>query len=188
MNTIERCTRFIGNGVNKEAIQCMDILRPLDEKNHYLMLVSIKNVGLQCYINLFNALFIGVWLSNTNYNIPGDIIIGINEKENKKFKKMSIDEYVKEKYTTPKIQLYTKNNCEIFDCHIESNRQIPLYYKSGMKAMDDISNNSCIKVKDLGNMMNVIRTKVTFKNNLYLKNSKGELIVLKSYIVTQNKL
>ena len=188
-NSIENCTRFIGNGVDKKATQCMSFLRNLDNKHHYLMLVSIKNVGLQCYINLFNAMFIGVWLSNKYYDIHGDIIIGVNDIENRTFYKLNIDQYIKENYTRPKIRFYTKNNREITDYFVADNGLIPLYYASGVMATEDFSKVSKkeIKVKDLGDMEEIVKTKVVLKRELYLKNTCNEMFILKHYIVEQIK-
>ena len=189
MNSIENCTRFIGNGADKKAVQCMSFLRNLDDKHHYLMLISIKNVGLQCYINLFNAMFIGVWLSNKYYDIHGNIIIGVNDIENRTFYKLNIDQYLKENYTRPRIRFYTKNDREITDYFVTSNGLIPLYYGSGVMAIEDFNKVPIkeIKVKDLGDMEKIVKTKVTLRKKLYLKSTRNDLFVLKYYVVEQIK-
>ncbi|MEX5285447.1 HNH endonuclease [Selenomonas sputigena] len=188
INIIEECTRFIGSGLNRDSIRCMDFLNNFNEKNHYLMLISVENVGLQCYVNLFNSLYIGVWLSNTTYDINGDIIIGINDTENRKFYKTTIADYVKDSYSSPEIKLYTRKMEEILDYSRYFNGAIPLFYKSGNKAVCDISKLSGkhIKVRDLGNMRNIIKTKITLKKDLYyIKTNGGDLVLLKGYTITQ---
>ena len=191
INTIENCTRFIGSGMNEKAVQCMNFMRNLDDKHHHLMLISIRNVGLQCYINLFNAMFIGVWLSNTYYDIPGEVIIGINDISKKNFSLMNIDDYIKENYTRPQIQLYTKNNQEVKDFAIMPNGAIPLYYKSGHIAVKDIKELSKkhFKVKDLGDMKEFVETKVNIQKGIYyFKDKDNTMHLLKYYIVKQSKI
>lgn len=186
INAIENCTRFIGSGVNEKAVQCMNFMRNLDNKHHHTMLISIKNVGLQCYINLFNAMFIGVWLSNTYYDIPGDVIIGINDISKKKFFSMNINKYIEENYNRPQLKLYTKNNQEIKNFVIMPNGVIPLYYKGGHIAVTDINllSKKDFKVKDLGDMKEIVETKVTLKKEIYyFKDKDNTMHLLKYYTV-----
>lgn len=191
LNALDHRTRFIGNGVNEKAVQCMRFMRNLDNKHHHIMLISVENVGLQCYINLFNTMFIGVWLSNNYYKIPGDIFIGINDIENKKFIKMNIAQYCKENYTKPKLKLYTNQNQEITDYFILPNGCVPLFYKSGKLAAKDISAlpKKNVKIKDLGDMKEMIETKVMLKKEIYYFRDKDDKMhLLKFYTVQQSKL
>lgn len=56
------------------------------DENHYLILSSLQNVGLVCYVCLFNSFSIAIKLSNfDNYKISS--IFGINHTKEKKFQK-----------------------------------------------------------------------------------------------------
>lgn len=61
----------------------------IDDDSHFLLLCSIPNEGLVCFISLFNAMSVSVKLSSTpSYiKIP---IFGINETSNRRFVKKTI--------------------------------------------------------------------------------------------------
>lgn len=142
-DALDQHNLFIGNGIQKEIMMPFENIIDFKDDFHYLVLTSTKGLGLTCFINLFNTFFIGIRLSNKEYNIPNSMIIGINDTHEKSFKKVSPSKILNECYPETQLLFHfkfqnkleelnfynakTKGNIQIYML----NEEIPLFYKNG---------------------------------------------------------
>ncbi|SMD41420.1 HNH endonuclease [Bacillus sp. JKS001846] len=175
---------FIGNGLQKEVMIPFESLINPKEDFHYLILTSVKDLGLVCFINLFSTFFIGIHLSNKEYDIPNSMIIGINDTHEKKFKIVCPLEIVDTCYVEAPLRfVYEFNNqfeeLDFYKAEKEGNinlyilnGHIPLFYKNGEIAYtncaDKLKQRQLIK-NDLGNFKNYIITNHILDEELYVK-------------------
>lgn len=181
---LDKHNLFIGNGLQREIMKPFEGLINFENDFHYLILISGKEIGLMCFINLFNTYFIGIQLSNKEYHIPGAAIIGINDTVEKRFKKVNLDEIVKNCYSAAKLgfsfsfndlyeELDFKKETEKGDFeYYKLNGDIPLFFKNGKIAYKSCHNKLKQKqliCKDLGDFDNRIITNITLDEDLYIK-------------------
>ncbi len=93
--------KFLGSGFDK------DILKPLapffdfeNVEKHYLILASLRNIGLICLVNLFNAFSIAILLSNNSQYLDNNFIVGINDIKMKSFTKKRFNELLASIYSS----------------------------------------------------------------------------------------
>ena len=100
----ERSTDFvkIGNGFQHEIMQPFEHLLNLDSKKHYLILIQSKS-ELFCFIKLHKIFTVGVILSN-DVHLKENIIHGINDIEEKKFRKLDMFELIEQTHAAPELR------------------------------------------------------------------------------------
>lgn len=89
---------FIGSGFEKEIKKPLENLFNLEKKRHLLILMNLESVGLVCFISLYKLFSIVVKLSENTF-FKDNMIIGINDLEEKTFKKTDIFQLSNEKYS-----------------------------------------------------------------------------------------
>lgn len=95
---------FAGNGFEKDMLKEFEVIINFEKKRHILILACVPEVGLVCFISLYNLFTIAVRLSE-NINLNGNIYFGINDLENKHFEKLNIFELAKKNYS-PEIRTF----------------------------------------------------------------------------------
>lgn len=92
-----------GSGFDHELFNAMSSYLDLDSKKHYLILLGSQEDGLLCFIRLYGMFSIGFKLSMAAY--PEDLmIIGVNDIENKSFRKVAAEELLEELYSSPELR------------------------------------------------------------------------------------
>lgn len=91
---------FFGDGFNKVILEPLSNLIDFENKNHYLILLAVENIGLVCQINLFECFSIGIKLSDSSRFLNQEIIIGANDTKNGTFEKLNIDELIKRTFSS----------------------------------------------------------------------------------------
>lgn len=186
-NIQEEMKYFIGNGFDLPVNNPLKFLGNTREDTHYLVLSSGGQCGFQCYINLFNTFKIGVRLSKKAYNIPGRVLIGINDIHASHFELDTLEEYFCKYMQAFPLELYTAHGNLI-----EYNTdlwEIPLYYKSGRKALDNLYQlpRHEVKIKQEGNdIENFIMKANLRQHKYYIKDKNGKLKCL-YYFIEINK-
>lgn len=174
---------FIGNGLQNEIMKPFESFIDFKADFHYLILISSKEFGLICFINLFNTFSIGIQLSNKEYYIPGSLIIGINDTLEKKFKKVTLDKLINDCYSVPKLRFAFSFNNEYeelefkreekkvdFD-YYKLNGDTPLFYKDGKiayKSCNEKLKQKQLICKNLGDFKKIINN-FTLDEELYIK-------------------
>ncbi|WP_462333006.1 HNH endonuclease [Schwartzia sp. (in: firmicutes)] len=173
---------FAANGINKKATECMSFLGTTKNKTHYIVLVSGRTIGLQCYMVLFNTFYIGVRLSSEYYPIKDEMIIGINDIERHSFFRYSVYDYFGRTFLNTEVTIFTEKNQQV-DYYRENNK-IPVFYSSGDKAYEDIMMIPIkrVKYRDLAEPKIGFVSKVIMPGRLfYVKDSAGELKLIRYY-------
>ncbi|MGM2730935.1 HNH endonuclease [Bacillus cereus group sp. Bce005] len=191
-DALDKHNLFIGDGIQKKIMMPFENIINFKEDFHYLILTSSKDLGLICFINLFSTFFIGVRLSNKEYHIQNSMIIGINDTQEKKFKKVQPSEILNENYSEVKLRfgyIFNTKDEELDFKKIEKkenfhfytlNEGTPLFYKNGKIAYKDCSDKLIQKqliVKYLGDIKNQIRINYTLDEELYIKILPSEKLV-----------
>ncbi|EDN67545.1 conserved hypothetical protein [Beggiatoa sp. PS] len=84
---LDKYSLFIGSGLQKSIFQSLPWLIDVNSNDYSLILVQTKRFGLICLIHLANMFNIIVILSDRMNYLTEDIIIGINDFENRQFVK-----------------------------------------------------------------------------------------------------
>lgn len=186
---LDKHNLFIGDGIQKKVLVPFEELMNFNEDFHYLILTSIKDIGLTCFINLFSTFFIGIRLSNKEYDIPNSFIFGINDTHAKKFNKVRWSDIVEECYSEAQLRFcYEFDNkfeaLDFYKAEMEGkislytlNGNTPLFYKNGEIAYEDCYHKLTQKqliVRDLGDFKNKIITNYILDEELYIKISPSE--------------
>lgn len=82
---------FIGSGFEKEILKPLEPIFDFDKKRHLLVLMNVENLGLVCFISLYNLFNIVVKLSESRF-LKENMIIGVNDLENNNFEKIDFFE------------------------------------------------------------------------------------------------
>lgn len=98
---MERENILLGNGLEKETQKPLSHLINFENKNHYLILMEIESIGLVCQVNIFDCFSIWIKLSDSFIYLDKDIIVGINDIENKKFEKLNGYEIINRTFSKP---------------------------------------------------------------------------------------
>lgn len=178
--------KFAGSGFDSE------ILKPFahffdfqNDKKHYLVLISVKEIGLMCFVNLFNAISIGVLLSdNTDYISDSNFIVGINDIEAKSFEIKKANEVISSIFTPiqyrfqyffpteQEVRLFLENqNNENFSFY-QSNDSFPFFDKDGKviyNNIDDKLRQEHLNKIPKGDDMNVVITQIFLDEELYIR-------------------
>lgn len=85
----------IGSGLQPEIFEPFSDYLDLQSKKHYLVLTH-SEFGLLCLVKLHDLFSIGVVLSREKFIEPTETIIGVNDIENKNFRKLRIPDLIKE--------------------------------------------------------------------------------------------
>lgn len=191
-DALDQHNLFIGNGIQKEIMMPFENIIDFKEDFHYLVLTSTKGLGLTCFINLFNTFFIGIRLSNKEYDIPNSMIIGINDTHEKKFKKVRSSEIIKDCYSESQLRFGYKFDTEsealeFYKAEKEGminlymlNGNTPLFYKNGdiaYKECADKLKQKQVTKKDLGDFKNHIITNCILDEELYVKILPSEKLI-----------
>ena len=181
---IQELGLMIGSGIDNRVVETFANVLDFDSNNHYLIIFSERELGLLCFINLFNTFFIGVRLSKKHYNIPGLAIIGINHTLIKRFEKISFNDLMNKIYSTPELRFkYKFSNVQDakkfeglqmqpeFDFE-KYEGLIPLFDCNGKikykNCYEKIKQKHLIK-KDLGDFKKEIITNVTLDEVLFIR-------------------
>ena len=184
LKRMEEQISFLGDGFNKEILKPLSHLIDFENNNHYLTLLYVKSIGLLCQVNLFNCFSIAIKMSNSNYMQTDNIFLGINDIENKKFEKLTIDELVQRTYSPIeyRFQYYFPNENELLKfMELQNNNYfdfyktgdvIPFFDKKGNIVYDDIetklSQTHLVKIPK-GDVYNAILTEILLDEELYIK-------------------
>lgn len=174
--------KFLGNGFDKAVLKPFEHLIEFDNNNHYLILVPYSK-GLLCFVNLFNALSMGIVLSEKSGYLKDNILIGKNDISEKTFKKYDIKELLKSTYTPieyrfqhwfPDIET-TNEFIEMqkhpeFGYYYESNDKLAFYDRDGKILHKDID----LKLKEMkkiqkGDVKNEMLTEYILDEEVYIK-------------------
>lgn len=178
--------KFVGSGFDSE------ILKPFahffdfqNDKKHYLVLISVKEIGLMCFVNLFNAISIGVLLSdNSDFLSDSNFIVGINDIEARSFEIKKANEVISSIFTPiqyrfqyffpseQEVRLFLENqNNENFSFY-QTNDSFPFFDKDGMilyNNIDDKLKQEHLNKIPKGDDMNVVITQIFLDEELYIR-------------------
>lgn len=175
---------MLGSGFEKTAQKPLSHLIDYENNNHYIILTEIESVGLVCQVNIFDCFSIWVRLSESYDYLKGNIIVGINDIENKKFEKITTEELIKRTFSKPEYRFeYFLPNREFLPDFIDMqksesfgyytiNEEVPFFDKSNNVKYANIdlklTQEQLIKIPK-GDDINEMHTQVILDEELYLK-------------------
>jgi hypothetical protein len=201
---IEARDIFIGSGLDKNILQPFNFLLEMKDHNHYLFLTNDRRLGFLCFINLFNTFCIGLRLSDSKYKVPDNLLVGVNDFDDRNFHKYTLGELNTLLYSPPEIHFGYK-----FDTEEEARKflqlernpyfgfykigeKLPLFWENGNVAYNDIYDKISqrrAKKTDVGDFKNIINTKIKIDQKLYIKVLPSQqLIRVIEVAVEQHKL
>jgi len=156
---VEEYVKIGSSGLQAEIFQPFADYLDLSSKKHYLVLTATE-LGLTCFIKLDDLFCMGIVLSKNEFLNPGEAVIGINDIDQKTFRKLSLIDVINECmgpvhtrfcYNLPQGREGIAGRLEISspeyryegNCHGE----IPLYNEKGVKypfhVHEVLSDNHC---------------------------------------------
>ncbi|CAK7010118.1 hypothetical protein [Saezia sanguinis] len=142
---VEEYVKIGTSGLQAEIFQPFADYLDLSSKKHYLVLINTE-LGLICFIKLHDLFCFGVILSKNKFLNTGETIIGINDIDQKTFRKLSLIDAINECmgpthirfcYDLPQGREGIAGRLEISSPgyrHERSQRdEIPLYNEKGVK-------------------------------------------------------
>ena len=175
---------MFGDGFNKKVLDPFAHLIDFENNNHYLILCDLPDLGLLCFINLFNTFSIAFRMSEKTGYIKDSLIIGKNDIQNKSFKVLNINQLIQQTYTPIeyRFQYYLPDNIAFKEFLIndrksnfsfyKENDQVPFYFKDGVIAYKNIDiklRQSQLQNKQKGDIKNEIITEFILDEELYIK-------------------
>lgn len=130
----------IGNGLQHEIWEPFGKFLNFNSNSHYLLLASDESRGLVCLIKLHDLFAVGVTLSSQEYLSEGEMHVGINSQEKKKFIKLTSQELMRHclgpRHTRFIFKLKyhyeaAEINFPLFRYDGQSNENIPLFTLEG---------------------------------------------------------
>jgi hypothetical protein len=179
--------KFLGSGFDKEILEpfshFFDFNNP---QKHYLILISLQGIGLICFVNLFNAISIGIILTNkVEYLKDNNFIVGINDIENRKFEIKKINEVVSSifsplqyrfQYFFPEFgnefQMFLNNQKLSNFGYYYLNNKLPFFDKQGniiYQNIDDKLKQEQLPKIPKGDDRNEVITQIFLDEELYIK-------------------
>jgi hypothetical protein len=174
---------FIGTGLENFIPPQVSQLIDVNDKNHYLILTNANKFGLICFIKLFNIFSIAVKMSDNQDLLVDDMIVGINDFDNKKFVKLNAEDLIDNLFTPIgyRFNFWVENHeieefkllqkSEDYD-YFKIGDDVPFFNKSGeivYQHVDDKLVQPTLTHKDLGDYINEIITEIELDEDLYLK-------------------
>jgi len=180
---LENSDLFIGSGFENIIPHNISQIIDTKERNHYLILFSVKKYGLICFIKLFNMFSIVVKMSDKPDYLAEDMIIGINDFDKKEFVKLHANEFLAQLFTPIEYRFqYWIENSEIKEFmrnqqsddhdYYRIGTNIPLFNKNGEIIYNDIDEKLAQPTlihNDVGDFINEIITEIKMDEELYLK-------------------
>ncbi|UBM61362.1 HNH endonuclease [Candidatus Sulfidibacterium hydrothermale] len=176
---------FFGDGLNNQILEPFSHLIEFENNNHYLILFESPNLGLICFVNLFNIFSLGIKMSDSSSFLPENLLVGKNDITKKSFEVYNIRELMSQTYTPIeyRFQYFLPKDQDIFNEFIKNdqdpnfdfyreNGKIPFFDKHGNIVYDDIDiklkQNNLTKIPK-GDTKNEIITQILLDEELYIK-------------------
>ncbi len=144
---------MIGDGMNKQILQPFDHLIDFENNNHYLILFDSEDLGLICFVNLFNVFSLGFVLSKQAGFIKDNLLVGKNDFLKRDFNVYNLSQVISQTYTpiryrfkyflpddTILLNEFLANDRDENFSFFTENNGTPLFYKNGQIAYADIQN------------------------------------------------
>jgi hypothetical protein len=148
---LEKKVNFLGSGFDKLILKPFEHFVEFENNNHYLILAS-TDLGLLCFVNLFNAFSICVKLSERTDYFEDNLFVGKNDIVARTYKCYDITQLLQSTYTPmtyrfkywfPDLEsaneLFQMEKLDSFGYYSENNK-IPFYNDQGnvvYKSIDD---------------------------------------------------
>jgi hypothetical protein len=143
---------FFGNGFNSEILQPFEHLLDIDNNSHYLILLDSPELGLLCFVNLFNTFSIGIEMTKQSGFIKDSLLVLKNDLTGRKKVIYNMEEIVKATYSDPiyRFQYHLPARQELIDEFTQNelrpnfefytiNDKTPFFRKDGTVAFEDIN-------------------------------------------------
>ena len=133
----------VGDGFNKNLYEPFAKIIDLGSKKHYLVLADSDQHGLICFIHIHRLFSAGVLLSETTgYQSEMLPVFGVNDLDNKSFKKVFPEDLLRTIYSVPELRLayhFDSNQSAQEFFHLESSENFNLYMKDNNYLLFDRS-------------------------------------------------
>lgn len=142
--------QFFGSGFDRKILEPFSHMIDFENKNHYLILLS-TDMGLACFINLFDTFSIGIKLSDKeDFLTEGQMFVGKNDLDAHSFTVYTTADIMNEVYDAPTYQFehffpeqsaffafLAMKELPGYDFYYED-KQVPLFNDRGMKIYDSV--------------------------------------------------
>lgn len=172
---------FLGSGFDKLILQPFEHLIEFENNNHYLILFSC-DMGLLCFVNLFNAFSICIKLSDKTDYFHDNLFVGKNDLTARTYKRYDITQLLQSTYTPMRYRFqHWFPNQESANEFLQMEKQpdfgyysvndkIPFYDKDGNVVYENIDD-KLISLSRIakGDTKNVMITEFVLDEELYIR-------------------
>ena len=95
---LDKKVTFLGSGFDKLMLQPFEHLIEFENNNHYLILFS-SDIGLLCFVNLFNTFSICIKLSEKTDYFHDNLFVGKNDLTARSYKLYDLNQLIQSTYT-----------------------------------------------------------------------------------------
>ena len=144
---------FIGSGFEKEILKPLETIFNFNKKRHLLVLMDSKELGLVCFISLYNLFNIVVKLSENRF-VKENMIIGVNDLENNNFEKLDFFEVSERIYSNEEKRfMYYFNNPEEYNLFLAVQQTKDFQYYMKNNKLPIFNNDFKIKYHDVNDLI-----------------------------------
>lgn len=175
--------QMIGNGLNNEILKPFEYLIELENDNHYLILTNTPEIGLVCFVNLFNTFNIGFIMSEKSDYVT-EMLFLKNDIKNRTAITYTMSDLLKSLYTPiefrfqylipdlASVQEFHQNEAHPNFGFYTENEHIPLFNYAGEVMYSDMDikfGQSHLRKIDRGDFKTEIRTEIQIDEPLFVK-------------------